>query len=91
MRSQPNYYQNPPPLLVGLGVSLDNGAKALEKYQQYCSCLENPTLPYCSAITTIQKKAQRLQGSGFQEDDRFEEDSDPQYFGQGQGYDEDLA
>lgn len=81
----PQYYQNPPELLVGLQDTLVAGQKAFEEYQQFSNCFSSPDLPYCAELA--QKSSGSERGSPFGRGDEYEEDWDVDEQGYDQEYD----
>lgn len=56
----PEYAQNPPDLLIGLSTTYRDGIEALNKYNQFCNCLESPNLKGCTTLAqTSSKKPSR--------------------------------
>lgn len=53
---RPEYAQNPPDLLVGLLNTYNDGQEALNKYNQFCNCLENPNAKGCSTLAQAKSK-----------------------------------
>ncbi|MDC0348825.1 hypothetical protein OAN21_00250 [Alphaproteobacteria bacterium] len=70
----PQYYQNPPELLIGLQDTLVAGQKAFEEYQQFSNCFSSPDLPYCAELA--QKTSERGRSSRREDEEGGYEDED---------------
>jgi hypothetical protein len=57
---RPEYAQNPPDLLVGLLTTCNDGREALDKYNQFCNCLESPNAKGCSTLAQPTKSDNQL-------------------------------
>lgn len=56
LNRNPGFAQNPPDLLVGLLTAYNEGKDALNKYNQFCNCLESPNLKGCTTLAQTSSK-----------------------------------
>lgn len=80
---RPEFAQNPPDLLVGLLNTYNDGQEALNEYNQFCNCLENPNAKGCSTLAQAKLKpdnqSRNRRGGGMyggQQYDDGDDDSD---------------